>query len=158
MNSANFSCSEFLFSSWVVIVWISDSRSLTCLWYPEILTLFWEISLVSFVTSLESLRNWRSRSSSFWIAVSSSWNPDSNSSFLLWASLILFKRNSSSIPCVQVGHTVFSLKNLCSLVMVATLLDILPFRLFNFDNFWVAPVTSSCFLVRSFTSSSVFSN
>ena len=55
------------------------------------------------------------------------------------------------MDCVHVGQTVFSVKNLCSLVMVDTFWDILPLRFPNFRNFSVAPVTSSCCFVRSNT-------
>ena len=151
LNSANFSCSVFLFLSCSVIVWTSDSSSLICRWLRLIRVLFWEMSWLSLVISLDSWVKWRSLSVSNFIVSSRSLKPFLSSFALSWTSAILFTRNSSSISWVQVGHTVFSVKNLCSLVMVDTLLDNLPFRLFSFFNLDPAPVTFSCSFRRSST-------
>ena len=58
------------------------------------------------------------------------------------------------MSCPQVGHSVFSVKNLCSLVIFETLLEILPFKLFSLTNFSLAPVTLSCSLIYLCISSS----
>ena len=58
------------------------------------------------------------------------------------------------MSCPQVGQTVFSLKNLCSLVIVPTFWDNLPLRLFSFTNLSPASVTICCSFVNLKTSSS----
>ena len=143
LNSSNFSCSVFLFLNCSVIVWISDSSSLICFWLIEMWVLFLEMPLLSLVISFVSLTNWRSLSFSCSIVFSKSSKPFLSFLASDWASSILFKRKSSSICCVQVGQTVFSLKNLCSFVMLDTLFDICPLKLFSLDSFLSAPTNFS---------------
>ena len=144
LNSSNFSFSIFLSLNCLVIVWISDSRSLICLWLREMWVLFWEMSWLSFVISFDSFLNWRSRSCSVLMDSSRSLKPFLSSLALVWTSAILFNRNDSSIGCVQVGQTVLSAKNLCSFVIVDTLFDIWPLKLFSLDSFLSAPTNFSC--------------
>ena len=50
---------------------------------------------------------------------------------------------------MQVGHTVFLLKNLCSFFTVDALFDIFPLRLPNSLSFLLAPINVSCSLIKS---------
>ena len=98
-----------------------------------------------------------SLNSSFLIASWSSSKPLRNSSALFWESSILFKRNDSSISCSQVGQTLFSEKNLCSLTILDIFCVILPLIVLNSLSLSEDPLYDSSASCCAFTSSSRYS-